>query len=402
MLLSIPVLSSSGQDVAIATFDGTKATTWPWETVNDPVMGGQSTSTFHVDGGLGIWDGEVRIVPFLKAPGFCNLQAPGLNKKADFPDLTGTDGIAIRGRQTNASGLSHFNVQIMTKGAKHWLQQGVYTGNFSIPFDPANEVQDYVVPWTAFDCTWRGEHVTWCPDLKSQLSQVTNIGIGTAFPGKAGPFHLEITALLATKSSNRLSSSDDDIDLATFDGKATHTWKTESDPVMGGQSDSTWKVEDGFGEYSGTCRNVPSLKAPGFTIALTEAPLVGSFPDISSTSGMTLGIRNAGGNITNFKFAFCDARINFYKCQFASFKADFSVTKSDDFTEVFLPWSKFSDKWSPYTGEHTSENPPKAENLKAITQLQIWTEGVAGTFQLQVKYVRAKKANMVSTSAILV
>jgi hypothetical protein len=197
-------------------------------------------------------------------------------------------------------------------------------------------------------------------------------------------------------------SSDDEIDLATFDGKAAHAWKTESDPVMGGQSDSTWKVQDGYGEYSGTCRIVPSLKAPGFTIALTENPLMAHFPDVSSASGIVLGVRNVGGNITDFKFAFCDSHINFYRCQFASFKADFSVAKSDTFSEVFLPWSKFSDKWSSYTGEHTAEDPPKAENLKAITQLQIWTEGVAGTFQLQVKYVRAKKATMASDTTIIV
>jgi len=391
-----------GQTTPIATFDGAKATTWPWATVNDPVMGGESSSTFKVDQGLGIWDGEVRIVPFLKAPGFCNLQSPGLYKTAAFPDLTGMDGLVVRGRQTNASGLSHFNVQIMTKGAKHWMKQGVYTGDFSMPVDPQNTIQNYVVPWTAFKCTWRGEHITWCPDLKTQLNQVTNIGIGTSFPGKAGPFHMEIAAVFATKMETSLNSGDDTIDLATFDGKAKHSWKTESDPVMGGQSDSKFTVESGYGEYSGTCRIVPKLKAPGFTIALTEAPLVGSFPDVSATSGIVLGLRNAGGNVSDFKFAFCDARINFYKCQFASFKADFSIAKSDAFSEVFLPWSKFSDKWSPYTGEHTSEDPPKAKNLKAITQLQIWTEGVAGTFQLQVKYVRAKKGTQASDTLILV
>jgi len=198
------------------------------------------------------------------------------------------------------------------------------------------------------------------------------------------------------------TSNDDVIDLATFDGKATRTWSTENDPVMGGQSDSTWKQQKGYGEYSGTCRIVPSLKAPGFTIALTGSPLTARFPDISSTSGIALGVRNVGGNITKFKFAFCDARINFYRCQFASFKADFSVEQSSQFSEVFLPWSKFSDKWSAYTGEHTSEDPPKAENLKSITQLQIWTEGVAGTFQLQVEYVRAKKSSMNSETTILV
>merc|ERR1719487_1202039 len=70
--------------VPIATFDGVKATTLQWEPVNDPVMGGQSHSSFKVDTDkrLGVWAGEVKIVPFLKAPGFCNLQSPGLGKTA--------------------------------------------------------------------------------------------------------------------------------------------------------------------------------------------------------------------------------------------------------------------------------------------------------------------------------
>merc|ERR1712137_60104 len=152
----------------------------------------------------------------------------------------------------------------------------------------------------------------------------------------------------------------------------------------GGKSDSAWKVENGYGDYSGTCRIVPALKAPGFTIALTESPLLAKFPDISLEDGILLGVRNLDPNVTTFKFAFCDSRIGF-RCQFQSFKADFDLSatsSSADFSEVFLPWSKFSNKWDSATGKHTSENPPTADDLKALTQVQIWTEGVAGTFHL--------------------
>merc|ERR1719502_386781 len=98
------------------------------------------------------------------------------------------------------------------------------------------------------------------------------------------------------------------IDLATFDGETSHSWKTESDPVMGGRSDSKWAKGDGFGDYSGTCRIVPALKAPGFTIALTESPLLSKFPEVATADGITLGLRNLDSNITSFKFAFCDSR----------------------------------------------------------------------------------------------
>jgi len=379
--------------VPLATFDGAQETTWPWHSVDDPVMGGASHSAFHVDKDrhLGVWDGEVRIVPFLGEPGFCNLQAPGLYEEADFPDLTGTAGIVVRARQTNASGLHHFNVMLMTKGAKKGSQQGVYNAGFSMTTDMA----DHFVPWKSFKCSWRGQPAPWCPKLHTQLAEVSAIGIGTFFPGVAGSFAVEMQSMAASSQLEGAS-----LDLATFNGLDKHSWRTESDPVMGGQSQSTFETKDGYGLYSGICRIVPSLKAPGFTIALTETPILhGKFPDVSMMDGLALGVSLAGGNITTFKAAFCDSR-NPMRCQFQSYKADFKVPRTD--TEVFLPWSAFSDKWSSYTGEHTSEHPPSAASLKSITQLQIWTEGVAGSFALKLHYVRARKASTEVTSVLYV
>eukprot|EP00416_Gambierdiscus_australes_P036770 CAMPEP_0171108640 /NCGR_PEP_ID=MMETSP0766_2-20121228/69338_1 /TAXON_ID=439317 /ORGANISM="Gambierdiscus australes, Strain CAWD 149" /LENGTH=403 /DNA_ID=CAMNT_0011570217 /DNA_START=61 /DNA_END=1272 /DNA_ORIENTATION=- len=388
VLAALPLPLAAGV-VPIATFDGAVGTTWPWETVNDPVMGGRSNSTFQVDTGrkVGIWDGEVRIVPFLRAPGFCNLQAPGLYKAATFPDLSSADGIVIRARETSSSGLTHFNVMLTTKGARRLFKQGVYVANFSM----SGSMQDHFLPWKAFACSWRGDSVSWCPVLTTQLGQVTNVGVGTAYPGPARKFHVELASLSAGPGVT-LGGHAQPVDLATFDGSATHEWKTENDPVMGGRSDSNFVVKNGYGEYSGTCRIVPSLQAPGFTIALTESPLVGRFPDVSSADGIILGLRNLDPNITSFKFAFCDSHINLFRCQFATFKADFELAPSSGFGNVFLPWSKFSDKWSASTGKHTAENPPTAASLRSITQLQIWTEGVAGHFQLQIKSVRAGRA----------
>mmetsp|Transcript_54886 Transcript_54886/g.166781 ORF Transcript_54886/g.166781 Transcript_54886/m.166781 type:complete len:410 (-) Transcript_54886:276-1505(-) len=387
LLLALAAPAGAGSsDVPIATFDGAAETTRPWQVVNDPVMGGASTSSFSVDGGrkLGVWTGEVKIVPFLGEPGFCNLQSPGLYKEADFPDLSSAGGLRARMR-AEPGGLTSFNVMLMTRGAQHFMQQGVYVANLTALTDT---MADHFVPWSAFQCTWRGSKVSWCPDLVTQLAAVSSVGLGTAFPGKAGTFHVEIESL-AAGHARRASGH---VDLATFDGAAPHAWRSENDPVMGGQSSSSFTERDGYGEFAGSCRLVPQLRAPGFAIALTEPPLVGHFPDVSSMAGLSLGVRVAGGNITSFKFAFCDSRINPFRCQFQSFKADFVLKPSDDFQEVFLPWGVFSDKWSAYTGEHTAENPPKADSLRSITQLQMWTEGVLGDFILHVKYIRAAPA----------
>ena len=188
------------------------------------------------------------------------------------------------------------------------------------------------------------------------------------------------------------------VPLATFDGKkgTAHRWVVENDPIMGGQSVSNWSLTSTtggtVGEWRGECRIVPALSAPGFTIAMTSGSLVQHFPDVSDMDGLLLGMRNVGGNITTFMLAFCDSHIDVYRCQFASYKAKFTLPRSDTMQEVFVPWSAFSDKWSAETGEHTKEDPPTHRSLKSISQLQLWVEGVAGDFHIWLKHVSAGKA----------
>jgi len=160
---------------------------------------------------------------------------------------------------------------------------------------------------------------------------------------------------------------------------------------MGGQSTSSFSEAGGYGIYKGSCRIVPKLSAPGFTIALTESPVLGRFPDASATDGLLLGLARMGGNISSFKVAFCDSHVNLYRCQFQTFKADFSMKSSQKLEQIFVPWSAFSDKWSPYTGEHTAEHPPSAASLRSITQLQLWAEGVVGDFELHLGFIKAVK-----------
>ena len=130
------------------------------------------------------------------------------------------------------------------------------------------------------------------------------------------------------------------VNLADFNS-TKHKWSTENDPVMvragrsdetpskclrcgwlravgpaiidgfvlscaallvqGVESTSTWKVDNGIGHWDGVARIVPALKAPGFTIAMTTDPVLTSFPDVSAEEGLILSLRNAGGNVSDFK-----------------------------------------------------------------------------------------------------
>merc|ERR1712070_235646 len=183
-------------DVSLATFDGAPATTWDWQAVNDPVMGGQSVGNFTADSvrKLAVWQGEVKIVPFLHAAGFCNAQAPPMGQEAHFPVADGTKGICLRARTLAGSELTKFNLQLMTTGAKHLFKQGVYSANYTLT---TGDLQDVCVPWEAFTCNWRGESVKWCPEVTTQLGKISNVGVGSVFPGKPGKFHVEIESISA-------------------------------------------------------------------------------------------------------------------------------------------------------------------------------------------------------------
>ena len=181
---------------SLATFDGAQGTTFNWHTVDDPVMGGQSHSAFELDGknNAGHWTGEVKIVPFLKAPGFCTLQTQGSNS---FQDVSGTKAFHLRARnQATAKGaLTRFALQLETKGGKSGFKTGTYTGNITIP--ATGKWVDVSADWDSFDLTWRGERISG-PKLTTQLDQITQVGLGSSFsPAQAGPFDPEIQDMYA-------------------------------------------------------------------------------------------------------------------------------------------------------------------------------------------------------------
>jgi len=79
-MLSIAFLGCSGSvTLPLVTFDGASSTTFTFNELNDPVMGGQSTGTW-TQGAIGVFDGTVATVPSLSAPGFIKASADGTFK----------------------------------------------------------------------------------------------------------------------------------------------------------------------------------------------------------------------------------------------------------------------------------------------------------------------------------
>jgi hypothetical protein len=197
------------------------------------------------------------------------------------------------------------------------------------------------------------------------------------------------------------------VHLVSFDGAPSTTFKFQelNDPVMGGKSSGTWAVDSKskVGVFDGDVANVPSLKAPGFIKSAAD----GKFPDASGAinGDLVLNVRTSTPEYKGFRVSFVSGAASpSYSCAGGGslpfsrgcFKAKFSVPAGSDFTQVRIPFTDFSDKWSPATGEQTStcakdkDVCPIASKLAAIQRIEIWAEGALGHVHLEVKDISAQ------------
>jgi len=198
--------------------------------------------------------------------------------------------------------------------------------------------------------------------------------------------------------------------MVTFDGASatTHAFTELNDPVMGGKSTGTWSVDNAgkFGTFDGQVVNVPSLSAPGFIKAAADA----QFPDASSAFGgdMVLMVRSNTPSYAGFRTTFVSGTLSAaYACSGGGsipfsrgcFKAKFSVPAGESFSEVRIPLSSFSDKWSPATGEQTStcaadaDVCPTRKKISSIKRIEVWAEGVAGKAHLEIQSISFEAAS---------
>merc|ERR1719181_2372494 len=87
-----PLVLHVASDIILAKFVANDQHLRSWQELNDPVMGGQSSGTFTTTNGSGIFDGEVRLVPSLNAPGFIKAQT---DDSSPFDSIEHCDSIYI-------------------------------------------------------------------------------------------------------------------------------------------------------------------------------------------------------------------------------------------------------------------------------------------------------------------
>ena len=225
-----------GSDVVLATFDGAdKATTRKWRQQNDPVMGGKSTGTFSVKGGLGIMDGDVVNVPFLKAPGF--IKASTVDELTAFPDVSHCGAIKITARA--ASGYTGYRFSFGNEhppGGKTFSYG--FKSHFDAPNDAGNGFQDVVLPFRNFTDLWddaTGDPIKtcaqdprYCPDAKALKNLVT---LSVWAEGVAGKVHLEIKQIAATNCAAKAPAAAAE-GVASFAGAGRQGKDTCAGPVQ--------------------------------------------------------------------------------------------------------------------------------------------------------------------------
>jgi len=203
------------------------------------------------------------------------------------------------------------------------------------------------------------------------------------------------------------------IDLVTFVDDAAN-WVALIDPVMGGQSVATATIADGHGVLDGEVKIVPALNAAGFITAQSDIKV-----DASSADGgdLVMKVRSSTPDYSGFKVSFAASAMSpTLACASGGaipflgrgcFKSAFTVPAGDDFTEVRIPLSEFTDKWDSATGELTTlckDDPsvcPSASKLKKVQRIAIWGEGQVGAVHIEVDSVAIEPAakHLEATSA---
>jgi hypothetical protein len=178
------------------------------------------------------------------------------------------------------------------------------------------------------------------------------------------------------------------LDFKGTDKAVTHTWRANNDPVMGGQSYSTVVVQNNMLNFTGACKIVPKLKAPGFITA--ESSDKTAWPDVSQCEGLKI-VHKSDTDYAGFRLQF--GRKHVIGTQFANgFKSQFSPSVGT-VGAVQIPFKNFTDDWNDATGApiHTCEEDkrycPDKKTLENLQVLAFWAEGVEGDIHLEVSSV---------------
>jgi hypothetical protein len=182
MSLSIISLASLASDILLVSFasDAKKDVTHQWSAMNDPVMGGQSTSRVAVEGNVLNFTGTCAIVPALKAPGF--ITAVTGNRQGvpeNFVDVSSCTGLSVLAQAD--SDYKGFRISF---GTAHPAGGFRYSSGYKADLHPTvGQFGPVQIPFNGFTDFWDGatgdpihtcaENSTYCPDTQTLTNMKT-------------------------------------------------------------------------------------------------------------------------------------------------------------------------------------------------------------------------------------
>lgn len=215
--VSAAPIQTPGATLALATFDGSIGTTFKWTALNDPVMGGASTSTFVEKDSVGVFNGTCRVVQFLHAPGFAKAttQSGWLHKDV-FPDASAfIEGSLLLEVRSSTPDYTGFKLEWGATGipsSGHHGAGGSFKANFNVTGTDWTTVKiplkDFSYDWSDFTgrCDTKDpnngtQHVC-CSSIHPEvcptatfLSKITSVAVWAE--GVAGDFHIDIKSISA-------------------------------------------------------------------------------------------------------------------------------------------------------------------------------------------------------------
>lgn len=149
-----------------------------WQTVNDTVMGGVSSSRItRLNDGIVTFSGRLSLE---NNGGFTSMRSAG-----DIPDLTGHDALVIR---CQGDGRTY---QMRIRTGTGWR-----TPNYSAPFSTIKGVwREHRLPLADFVPGWRGRTLRGVPPIDAARIRSLGIFLGDKKPGR---FELAIDWIKAT------------------------------------------------------------------------------------------------------------------------------------------------------------------------------------------------------------
>jgi len=199
----------------LISFPGAK-----WVENNDPIMGGQSHGNWSVLGDFGRFQGTVKNVSFLHAPGFCRAVTISPMMKDASAYAVGGLKLTVRTQTPNYKG---FKLSFGTLGApKHHGGheiQGSFKTSFGVPASSGGEWQTVFLKFDKFSADWSDytgecstkdpdgyqhqccseDHLEVCPNEK-RLRGINSFNIWAE--GSEGDFQLDVKEIAAGEANN--------------------------------------------------------------------------------------------------------------------------------------------------------------------------------------------------------